>query len=197
MVQQFAPRLLGSVPIVTSSSHTLFWRYSLANTAWALVVLKDGDADEPYAVFAPVDSTPGPALEKFIMKHAIPSALELGSGTFQRVMTAEHKPLVVIAPYNADTFNAVQARVKEVAKKWRIRKGDKSAEAHAQAHLKGDKHGNDEHRHHAHEPREVVFAWMDADKWGAWLKSMYGFQLTSEAVQQQRVILSDHSVSPV
>lgn len=191
MVKQFASRLLGSVPVRTTSTPSLFWRYGLANAPWAVVVLRDGDADEPYAVFVPRDAAPGPALEKFIMKYSIPSSLELSSESFQRVMNAEHKPLVVIAPFNAGSLASVMARSKELAKKWRVRKADNAANAAAHAHL----HQNHEHEQEPHVSREVIFTWMDDGKWGKWLKGMYAMRLTDETVRAQHAILADHAVS--
>lgn len=194
LVKQYAARLLGSVPVRTSSSPTLFWRYSLAKIPWALVVLRDGDADEPYAVFAPTDATPGPALEKFIVKYSIPSSLEITSESYQRVMQASHKPLVVIAPYNANSVAGVSARSKELAKKWRVRVADNAAAKVAHEHL----HQDHDHAHEdvpVREQREVIFTWMDGEKWGKWMKDMYGIKLTDESAMEQHAIIADPAVS--
>ena len=61
-------------------------------------------------------------------------------------MNAPHKPLVVIAATSQSDKEQTAKEVTEIARKWRDRK----------------------------EQAPVVFTWMDADRWGSWLKSMYG-----------------------
>jgi len=78
-------------------------------------------------------------------------------------MNAPHKPLVVIAAVNENGKEKVAEKMKEIGKKWRVRKGKGS--------------------------RDVVFTWMDADKWASWLKNMYGVKVTEEPA----VIIADHS----
>ena len=80
-------------------------------------------------------------------------------------MNAPHKPLVVIASVNEAKKEKVAEKMKEIGKKWRVRKLDK-----------GD--------------RDVVFTWMDTDKWASWLKNMYGVKTTEEPA----LIIADHAV---
>ena len=61
-------------------------------------------------------------------------------------MYASHKPLVVIVATRLEEYNQVPQKVREIAKNWKDSKA------------RGD----------------VVFTWMDSNKWGSWLKSMYG-----------------------
>ena len=63
-------------------------------------------------------------------------------------MNAPHRPLVVLAPATAADKEATAAALSALARRWRA----------------------------AREPADVVFAHMDADKWGKWLKSMYGLR---------------------
>lgn len=47
--------------------------------------------------------------------------------------------------------------------------------------------------------REVIFTWMDMDKWGDWMKSMYGIRMAydgSGTLDDVPVIISDHKVRP-
>ena len=74
-------------------------------------------------------------------------------------MNAPHKPLVVIAATSQSDKEQTAKEVTEIARKWRDRK----------------------------EQAPVVFTWMDADRWGSWLKSMYGISGTG-------VVVADHSV---
>lgn len=84
-------------------------------------------------------------------------------------MNAQHKPLVVIVPVDKGTKDRVSEKVREIAKKWRVKKGGKGG-------------------------RDIVFTWMDAGKWGSWLKSMYGLK-TSGDTDEPAVIIADHGVS--
>jgi hypothetical protein len=76
-------------------------------------------------------------------------------------------PLVVIAAVSEkNRQNAIQA-LKSIGKQWR----------------EGEKVGQ----------REVVFAWMDGERWSKWLKSMYGVVDTGTA-DTPTVIIADHAV---
>ena len=74
--------------------------------------------------------------------------MELDSDTFQDVMNAYNKPLVLIAASPRDQMTETFEKVKDIARRWRANKG----------------------------ATNVVFTWMDSDKWTKWLKSMYGLR---------------------
>ena len=78
-------------------------------------------------------------------------------------MNAPHKPLVVIATTTQNDKEQTSKELTALARKWRDAKEETS----------------------------VVFAWMDADKWGKWLKSMYGLKPGSAP----RAVVANHSVS--
>jgi thioredoxin domain-containing protein 5 len=152
------------VPIYTSSSPELFTRFSIS-TPWALLALKDFDASGATAVYHKRFADKA-NISKWLIANRIPTTVELSQETFQLVMNAPHKPLVVIASVNKGKKEKVAEKMKEIGKKWRVRKLNK---------------GN----------RDVVFTWMDTDKWASWLKNMYGVKATEEPT----VIIADHSVS--
>ncbi|EKM59022.1 uncharacterized protein PHACADRAFT_249184, partial [Phanerochaete carnosa HHB-10118-sp] len=77
-------------------------------------------------------------------------------------MNAPHKPLVVLVAAPQSELRDTAEQVRTVAQQWR-----------------DSKH-----------PGDIVFALMDADKWGSWLKSMYGIKAESGP----RVVVADHSV---
>lgn len=98
----------------------------------------------------------------------LPIATELGDGTFQEVMNAPNKPLVVLTsvPTEGQERNQLIEKVKEIGEKWRRRDdSDKTV---------GE--------------RQVVFAWMDGQRWAKWMKSMYGVQ------EVGGVVIADHGV---
>ena len=102
--------------------------------------------------------------------------MELTQDTFQKVMNAPQEPLVVIAAVTQGHKNKVEERFMALAKKWRIRTSGT-----------GMAHG-----------REVVFTWMDMDKWGDWMKSMYGITKTADesgTLDDVPVVIADHRVS--
>lgn len=156
--------LLGSVPIYTSSSPELFTRFSIS-TPWALLALKDFDASSATAIYHN-ELADKAEISKWLLANRVPTTVELNQETFQLVMNAPHKPLVVISPVNKSTREKIAEKIKDIGKKWKVRRLNK---------------GN----------RDVVFAWMDADKWASWLKNMYGVQATDEPV----VVIADHGVS--
>ncbi len=80
-------------------------------------------------------------------------------------MNAPHKPLVVITATSQKDKQQIAKEVTSLARKWRDAK----------------------------EQVPVVFTWMDADKWGSWLKSMYGIK----ANMLPRAVVANHSVSAV
>ena len=96
-----------------------------------------------------------------LLRNRLPSALELDSDNFQDVMNAPHKPLVVIAATAQNDLQRTAKEVTDLARKWRDAK----------------------------EKAPVVFTWMDADKWGKWLKGMYGVTADSP-----RPVVASHSV---
>lgn len=80
-------------------------------------------------------------------------SMQLDSETFQDVMFAAHKPLVVITTAPQAKLTGAADRMRSVAQAWK------------------DSRGSD----------AVVFTWMDSDKWASWLKSMYGIKADASA----------------
>lgn len=78
-------------------------------------------------------------------------------------MNAPHKPLVVLVATSKNDRAQVAKEVTGIARKYRDAK----------------------------EQAPVVFTWMDADKWGSWLKSMYGIKPN----MLPKAVVADHSVS--
>lgn len=83
-------------------------------------------------------------------------------------MNAPHHPLVVVVAH-APTDDARAADVSHsAAVSWRHRVAERQI-------LGG---------------RDVVFTWMDAEKWTSWMKSMYGIKADSLPA----VVVTDHQV---
>lgn len=78
-------------------------------------------------------------------------------------MNAPHHPLVVLVAAPKSEFHDVIPKLEAVATQWKRR----------------------------HSGENVVFTYMDVDKWASWLKNMYGVKQTSPP----SVVIANHSVS--
>ncbi|OCH93224.1 thioredoxin-domain-containing protein [Obba rivulosa] len=150
LVVEASKVLFGSPPLYTSTSSHFFTHFNVEAGQSVILALKDGEATRAAAsyILSPNANTKTgkDALVSWLLRHRLPSAMELDSDSFQEVMYASHKPLVVIAATPASQVSSVAQQVRQIAQRWRHQKGDDA----------------------------VVFTWMDADKWEKWLKSMYG-----------------------
>jgi hypothetical protein len=155
-----------------SSDARLFTHFSLPITSdFSLIALKDGDANAaaqlPFSATTSVEE-----LAKWLQTHRLPLAMELGEESFQDVMNAESKPLVVlvsVTPSGVERDKIVET-VRRLAGQWRRSSAAQYVPAHG--------------------ARQVVFTWMDQERWMSWLKSMYGIKGPA------KVVIVDHSVCP-
>lgn len=173
-VQKAAAPLLGSPAIFTSSDPALLTRFSIPQTStWALVAIKDHDARIPSSIHHERASSEE-KLKTWLLTHRLPTTLELTQDTFQSVMNAPQAPLVFIAAATGRNKEKVKTRFREVGKKWRLR-------TQGSGIFSG---------------REVVFAWMDAEKWKDWMKTMYGIKVADDIgdLEDVKVVIADHKV---
>ncbi|PPQ88692.1 hypothetical protein CVT26_000276, partial [Gymnopilus dilepis] len=190
-IREASAPLLGSPQILASSSPALFSKYSVplpssSSSSYTLLALKDHDFTTPSSLFQSSSTTSSStALQKWLLTHRLPTTLELTQDTFQGVMNAPQKPLVVIFAAPEGMKEKVMQRLRDVGSKWKVRtesKGEKEV---------GEVHG-----------RQVVFAWMDSGRWGEWMKNMYGIVAPSEGesevgkeagLEDVKVVIADHS----
>ncbi|KAJ8085806.1 hypothetical protein PM082_004624 [Marasmius tenuissimus] len=179
--------LLGSPTILTVQDppDSLLTRFSIHDTSpskWHLVALKDHDMDAPASVYTSSASEASltkavnrePVLE-WLMANRLPTTVELTRDTFQSVMNAPNKPLVVIAAVTEENAHMVRDKMLEIGLKWRastwgtgIAKG-----------VRGD--------------RPVVFAVMDVEQWKDWMKSMYSVKPKKTTdLGEVDVVVADH-----
>ena len=135
-----------------------------------LLAVKDGVPYQYTSIFTFYtqnhDETDNKKLSRWLLSNRLPTALELNQETFQSVMNAPHGPLVVLVAASSSD-SSIEDKVKDVATRWRER---------------NEKLGDGRY--------EVVFTWMDAGKWGKWLKSMYGVK--EDALPA--IVMVDHQV---
>ncbi|KAF9782145.1 thioredoxin-domain-containing protein [Thelephora terrestris] len=161
--------LLGSPPVYMSSSSGLASQLNVETSSLPmLLVFKDGDAERPAAQWQLKASYNAEDIKFWLLRNRLPSALKLDSDTFQPVMNPKHisAPLVVIAVVSERNRQNVISAIKPIGKQWR----------------EGEKYGK----------RDVVFAWMDGERWSSWLKSMYGIVDLGKA-ETPSVVIADHA----
>jgi Thioredoxin-like domain len=169
-LSQAARPLLGSPPLYISSAPELFRHFSVPVTSdFSLIALKDGDTSAAAQLLFNAQTSVG-ELSKWLETHRLPLAMELGEGSFQEVMSAESKPLVVLVSIAASGIehDRIVETVRKLATQWRGTGAAQYAPAHG--------------------ARQVVFTWMDQERWASWLKSMYGIKGPA------KVVITDHSV---
>lgn len=172
-IREAAAPLLGSPVVYTTSSQALRTKYSIPQSIpWALLSLKDRDASTVTSALYGGATINSDDLKFWLSTHHLPGAIELTQDTFQTVMNANHHPLVVIASSNSQLGGKVEERIRDISKKWRVRTGGSGEVA----------------------GREVVFSWMDAQRWKDWMKSMYGITMDEDEddLDDVKVVVADH-----
>jgi len=152
-----------------SSSGKLASQLGIETTSLpVLLAFKDGDATRPAAQWQLKPSYNAEDIKFWLLRNRLPSALQLDSDNFQSVMNPKHvsAPLVVIAAMSERNRQNVISATKLIGKQWR----------------EGEKAGQ----------REVVFTWMDGERWSNWLKSMYGIVDAGKA-ETPSVVITDHA----
>ncbi|KAH8105423.1 thioredoxin-domain-containing protein [Cristinia sonorae] len=153
--------LFGTPPIYISSSPALFKQFDVDPSTSVLLALKDHEEQYPAAHYEFDSGSNKAKLEAWLVHNKLPTVLELHTDTFQEVMNAASHPLVVLVAAPKSYYNQVVPKVKHIAQLW-----------------KRERNG-----------QNVIFTWMDSDKWASWLKSMYGITNTVTA----SVVVVDHS----
>jgi len=112
----------------------------------------------------------------FIQRHKLPTLMELTSENFADVMNSKAvpPPLIVLTSLEGgvagEGISGQKEKLLKIAQEWRK-----------------------EAAHFTEGKRPTVFVWMDGEKWGSWLKSMYGVRKGRGGAPA--VVLVDHSVS--
>ncbi|KAG6865383.1 hypothetical protein C0991_003086 [Blastosporella zonata] len=177
-IKRASTSLLGSPVIYTVSDPALLARYDVPQTStWALLQFKDHDAHAPASILherlLPSSARQEDAIRDWTLRHRIPTVLELTQDTFQAVMNAPQAPVVVFAAVKKGSLGEkVEEKMREIGRKWRVRTGGS-----------GETSG-----------KEVVWAWMDAERWKDWMKSMYGVVVKEgeDDLDDVRVVVTDH-----
>jgi len=138
------------------------------------LAFRDHDSDKPASHLHGFPTTSIEAMKTWLMNHRIPSLIELSSGSFQSVMNAPQEPLVLVAAVTDKLRSQAKASLEKLAKEWKLKTGGS-----------GELNG-----------KQVIFAYMDAEKWEKWLKSMYGIKThhNEDDLDEIKVVIADHKV---
>ncbi|GAA5895299.1 hypothetical protein JCM6882_006638 [Rhodosporidiobolus microsporus] len=194
LAQSASKSLLGSTaPVYSSTSPSLFTLFSLPADQPTLLTFKDGSLT-PSSTFAIPSSTTGQspqlrlALAKQYLRTAkLPIVSELNGATYADLMPsaadlvdaeANPPPLVGLAVLSRkglgpDGFKNAQSLFEGVAGGWTERRRMDGAEG-----VEGGE-----------KRREVLWAWVDGDKWAGWARTM--FDVKEGAKKGPRVVIAD------
>ncbi len=177
-----AKSLLGSAPFYTSASHELFAHFGLTITP-TLLVFKDFHSTFPAATLQlpPASLSPRERLlqtKDWLATAKLPTLNEVNAETYADVMrstgSAPYVGLVVLSRAKMGSrFEEYRDQVKTAANAWgEKRRGMTESEKGAE--------------------RDLVWAWVDGDKWAQWIKTMYEVNASEEPL----LIIADAKVSP-
>ncbi|KAJ1308330.1 hypothetical protein OPQ81_004040 [Rhizoctonia solani] len=169
-IEEASKPLLGTPVVYKSRNPEIFAKFKVDPAEGpVLIVVKDHEVT-PFSVLPLSDQTTVPVLGAFFQHHRIPTLQQLTAENFPDVMKHPAKPLVVLVAFDMENMSKTQlgAQIEtltSIAKRWQtsaVRLTD---------------------------TRPTIFVWMDGDRWGKWLKSMYGIKRED----MPTVVIVDHS----
>ncbi|KAK4047899.1 hypothetical protein OIV83_005081 [Microbotryomycetes sp. JL201] len=187
-----AKTLIGGAPFYTSTSLDLYHLFNLTPSKPYLLSFKDGslvpanmfslDAQDMQSALALPSSTDAavnaisrknPVQAKFdlvkqwLRSAKLPTLTELSGATFNDLMPKEgDPPLVGLAVLSRkglpdQQFEQAKSKMTRLAKEWQSRRTVKTREKDSIENV----------------GRDVVWSWVDGDKWAGWVRKMYGVKM--------------------
>ncbi|GAA6057492.1 hypothetical protein JCM3770_000583 [Rhodotorula araucariae] len=162
-----AKSLMGSSPVYDSSSPALLALFSIPADQPTLLTLKDHSLSASSSFALPLassglSSTKRLAATRMWLRSAkLPTVTEVTSATFPDLMPTEgNPPLVGLAVLSRkglgdEAFESAKGAVGVLARGWAERRRTGAAG----------------------EARDVLWAWVDGDKWAGWVRSMYDVKM--------------------
>lgn len=193
-----AKTLMGTSPVYSTSAPALFQLYSIPSDQLTFLTFKAHSRD-PYDVFAVPHSSRGAtprqrleATRHWLRSAKVPLVSELTAATFGELMPSEKSatgpggkpllpPLVGLAVLSrrglgAEALERAKEVVKQMAESWVEKRRVNKAKG-----VGGE------------EERDVLWAWVDGDKWAGWARSMYDVKLGAR--DGPKVVIADPKVS--
>ncbi|PRQ75421.1 hypothetical protein AAT19DRAFT_14443 [Rhodotorula toruloides] len=172
---------MGSSPVYSSTSPDFFSLFSVPHDQPTFISFKD-HSTEPYDTFALPLSTPShplPIRKRLDMTRVwlraakLPTVSKLNAATFNDLLPTDgNPPLVGLAILSkkglSNDFDATLRSFERVAKGWAERRRS----------LPAEKKG-----------RDVLWAWVDGDKWVGWARSMYDVKMGAK--DRPRLVVTD------
>lgn len=153
MVDEISGTLVGSTPYYTSTSAELFAQFAQTDES-CYIVFKDHSILPSQVFKLPSNNTSHrySITTTWLRLAKLPTLIELSASTYHDVMLPlKHSPflVVILLDPNASNYNELSSKAKGLAVSW---KGHKS---------KSDISKN------------VIFVWIDCERWKDWISSMY------------------------
>ncbi|GAA5881113.1 hypothetical protein JCM3774_000876 [Rhodotorula dairenensis] len=179
-----AKTLMGTSPVYSTSAPALFGLHSIPEDQLTFVTFK-AHARDPYDVFAVPLRGGGTSRQRleatrhWLRSAKVPLVSELNAATFPELMPSSTggmvPPLVGLAVLSrrglgTEGLERAKESVAEMAKAWVVERRRKRQEA-------------------GKEERDVLWAWVDGDKWAGWARSMYDVKLGAR--DGPKVVIAD------
>ncbi|GAA6026378.1 hypothetical protein JCM8202_004755, partial [Rhodotorula sphaerocarpa] len=193
--------LMGTAPVYRSTASGLFSRHSLPSDQLTFLTFKS-HSSKPYDVFSlPLESAGTPlqrleATRHWLRSAKLPLLSELSSATYNELLPSDSliagpggkkllPPLVGLAVLSrkglgAEGLERAKAQVERIAEAWvekrRARRAQKGVGSAGPAGGVGAE-------------RDVLWSWVDADRWAGWTRSMYDIQ--NGGKEGPRLVIAD------
>lgn len=176
-MQEASKVLVGTTSFYTSTNPSLFTQFNLAPTPYLLVFKQHSSSPNLKFPLPRTTLSKKTRLElttEWIGTAKLPFLSELSSQNYADLMQGMGKntPLVALAilsPTLLDSIESTKGRLEELAKGWHTRQSERVGS------------------------RDVLWAWVDGDRWGKWAKGMYQVQ---EGKSPVVLVVGDPKVSP-
>lgn len=176
LMQEASKVLIGTTSFYTSTNPTFFTQFALAPSPY-LLVFKHSSVPTLKFPLPRTTLSKKTRLElttEWIGTAKLPFLSELSSTNYADLMqgTSKNTPLVALAilsPTLLHSIESTKGRLEELAKGWHARRSEQFGS------------------------RDVLWAWVDGDRWGGWAKGMYQVQ---EGKSPVVLVVGDPKVSP-
>lgn len=195
---------MGTAPVYRSTASGLFSRHSLPSDQLTFLTFKS-HSSKPYDVFSlPLESAGTPlqrleATRHWLRSAKLPLLSELSSATYNELLPSDSliagpggkkllPPLVGLAVLSrkglgAEGLERAKAQVERMAEAWVEKRRARRAQTGAGAAGAAGGVGAE---------RDVLWSWVDADRWAGWTRSMYDIQ--NGGKEGPRLVIADPRV---
>lgn len=193
-----AKTLMGTSPVYSTSSSALFSLLSIPPTQLTFVTFKAHSRDPYDQLVVPLGGTGSTARQRveaarhWLRSAKLPLVTELSGATYPELMPSDVKvygpggkallpPLVGLAVLSrrglgADGLERAKDQVDKMAKAWVVQRREARRNGGAEE-----------------QERDVLWAWVDGDKWAGWARSIYDVKMGAK--DGPKVVVADPKVT--